>query len=107
MSTSIPRLEYDLLDELFRADAPTRRFRQLPGCTLRSYVRYLNFWEGPPCGRVVITHLVQAPVTLSTISSPIVSFLPIHKFSIKSFSPDVNSTTMFGLNRLTSKRPSG
>jgi len=44
---------------------------------------------------------------LRRTESPIASTLPIQAFSTKSFSALVVTTTMFGRNRRTSKRPSG
>ena len=40
-------------------------------------------------------------------SAPILKLWPTHAFSTKSFTPEETSTTMFGRNLLTSKRPCG
>src|SRR5215213_11945101 len=85
-------------------DAYTPAWTWLYFATVRKMPKSLG---RSPCGRVIITHLVQGAMTLNTISSPTVSFLPTHEFSIKSFSIELDSITMFGLNLRTSKRPSG
>src|SRR6266852_7893985 len=59
-----------------------------------------------PWDSVVITQRGQGPVMLNR-TAPIASICPIQAFSTKSFSPFAVSTTMFGRNRRTSKRPCG
>src|SRR5258707_8324622 len=60
-----------------------------------------------PWGSVVITQRAQGPVMLRRTASPIARICPIQASSVKSFSPFAVSTTIFGRNRRTSKRPGG
>jgi hypothetical protein len=60
-----------------------------------------------PSGSVVITQRGQGPVMLKRTASPIATVRPIQAFSTKSFTPLAVSTTIFGRNRRTSKRPGG
>src|SRR5439155_12326567 len=54
-----------------------------------------------------MTQRGQGMTTDRQTSAPILKLWPTHAFSTKSFTPGETSTTMFGRNLLTSKRPCG